>query len=419
MRRSLVIQLARFGDLVQSKRLILSLAREGEVHLCVDISLASLAAVLYPFAGIHPVPAHAGSATGMERPAQVLALAHKTFQELRTLPLTSVYTLNNTPLSLAFASLFPAEIVHGYTRHKGQPERNLWCRLASRWIGKRASSPLNLVDFWAHLHPSPIAPESVNPIPRKAQSNRIGIVMAGRQARRSLPAAVLGACVQAIFGARGGPTLVTFGGKSERPLVRQLARYLSATAVDKLEDHTGSTALTDLPELLQGLDLLITPDTGIMHLAAHLGVPVQAFFLSSAWCFETGPYGMGHTVWQAALPCSPCLEATPCPHGVGCLTPFSDEHFLTHLAGKPAAKWPENLLGCISQLDSMGVVYLPVDGEDVAQESRTALRNTLADYVGKATGSIPDYTPQALFQDADWILPQRDTPSAPFNHPTL
>ena len=36
------------------------------------------------------------------------------------------------------------------------------------------------------------------------------------------------------------------------------------------------------------LDVLLTPDTGIMHLAAHLGVPVFAFFLSSAWCHETG-----------------------------------------------------------------------------------------------------------------------------------
>ena len=54
----MVIQAARFGDLVQTKRLLLSLALRGEVHLAVDVSLVPLARVLYPFAELHALSVH-------------------------------------------------------------------------------------------------------------------------------------------------------------------------------------------------------------------------------------------------------------------------------------------------------------------------------------------------------------------------
>ena len=59
----LVIQLARFGDLVQTKRLIRTLCARGETHLCVDAGLRDLAALLYPEAVIHAIPVHGGLTT--------------------------------------------------------------------------------------------------------------------------------------------------------------------------------------------------------------------------------------------------------------------------------------------------------------------------------------------------------------------
>ena len=58
MPKFLVIQAARFGDLVQTKRLLLSLALRGEVHLAVDASLVPLARVLFPFAEPHALSVH-------------------------------------------------------------------------------------------------------------------------------------------------------------------------------------------------------------------------------------------------------------------------------------------------------------------------------------------------------------------------
>jgi ADP-heptose:LPS heptosyltransferase len=51
---------------------------------------------------------------------------------------------------------------------------------------------------------------------------------------------------------------------------------------------------------------LITPDSGPMHIAAAVGIPVIALFGASAY-WRTGPYGSGHTIIRANLPCSPCF----------------------------------------------------------------------------------------------------------------
>ena len=48
MPRQIVIQLARFGDILQTGRLLRALELEGETHLCVDQSLVPLARRLHP-----------------------------------------------------------------------------------------------------------------------------------------------------------------------------------------------------------------------------------------------------------------------------------------------------------------------------------------------------------------------------------
>jgi hypothetical protein len=76
----------------------------------------------------------------------------------------------------------------------------------------------------------------------------------------------------------------------------------------------GRTNLEELAAVLAGLDLLVTADTGPMHLAAALKTPVLALFFGPAYGPETGPYGPGHLIYQAAAPCAPCRENSACRH---------------------------------------------------------------------------------------------------------
>lgn len=409
MRRVLVLQLARFGDLVQTKRLLLSLAEDAEVHLALDRSLEGLARILYPFAQTHPLPAHLGAGDGANVFTDVLAA----FSRLKALHFDTVYILNYSPLAFACAALFEPEQVRGYARVRGQEMGGLWPGLIKRMVRDRRFSSFNLADVWAFFHPAPLAPEKVNPIPRPAESHKMGLVMAGRESRRSLPPKVLAECLKAMFKARGGPELVCIGSRAESSLVRRLLRELPRPMLDKVTDMTGKTTLTDLPDLLGSLDLLVTPDTGAMHLAAHCGTPVQAFFLSSAWAWETGPYGFGHTVWQALVPCAPCLESAPCPHDLACLPAFSHPSFLAHLSGAIPDPWPEPwpnaLLGCVSMLDDAGVTLRVVDGGDPYMDARAQLRAGLIEWLGARSAwhraaihhELADY----LFEEQDWMLP--------------
>ena len=121
VRHVLVFQLARFGDIIQTKRLLGSIAAEPGVtaHLCVDNSLVALARLVYPFAEVHGLPAHAAGST----PATVFAAARETFALLRGIDFSEVYLLNYSPLSFACASLFPPERLRGYGRVNGQDMR--------------------------------------------------------------------------------------------------------------------------------------------------------------------------------------------------------------------------------------------------------------------------------------------------------
>src|SRR3989304_586171 len=82
-------------------------------------------------------------------------------------------------------------------------------------------------------------------------------------------------------------------------------------------DLTGKTGLLQLAALLERCQLLITNDTGTMHVAAAVGTPVVALF-GSTNPTTTGPWGHGHTVVKKDVSCSPCLKRV-CPTDHPCM----------------------------------------------------------------------------------------------------
>ena len=68
----------------------------------------------------------------------------------------------------------------------------------------------------------------------------------------------------------------------------------------------GETTLKDLACLYQRSSLLVTTDSGPMHVAAAVGTPVVALFGPTDPA-RTGPYGEGHAVIRKELSCSPCF----------------------------------------------------------------------------------------------------------------
>jgi heptosyltransferase-1 len=71
-------------------------------------------------------------------------------------------------------------------------------------------------------------------------------------------------------------------------------------------DLAGRTTLRDLAYLYKLSALVVTTDSGPMHVAAAVGTPAVALF-GPTDPVRTGPYGAGHIVVRKDLPCSPCF----------------------------------------------------------------------------------------------------------------
>jgi len=76
---------------------------------------------------------------------------------------------------------------------------------------------------------------------------------------------------------------------------------------ENIYNLVGKTTLKDVASILLESDLLISVDTGIMHLGAALGIPTIALFGPTApW--RCGPYGQKHIVIQKEVGCNPCYK---------------------------------------------------------------------------------------------------------------
>lgn len=105
-----------------------------------------------------------------------------------------------------------------------------------------------------------------------------------------------------LLAAETGATLVLTGGAGDREMIDQVRRALGNA---KVVDAAGVLNLPGTAALLRRLDLLITGDTGPMHLAAAVGTPVVALFGPSD-PRRYGPLAAQQRVLRVQLPCSPC-----------------------------------------------------------------------------------------------------------------
>jgi heptosyltransferase-2 len=111
-----------------------------------------------------------------------------------------------------------------------------------------------------------------------------------------------------------GSEVVFVGGAAERPVAERLV----ASGRVRARILCGETTLAELSGVLSRCRLLLTNDSGPMHLAAAQGVPVVAVFGSTDWR-ETAPVGTPHRVVREAVECAPC-KLRECPIDHRCMT---------------------------------------------------------------------------------------------------
>ena len=106
---------------------------------------------------------------------------------------------------------------------------------------------------------------------------------------------------------------ILLGTKNDAAIGEQIAAAIADHCVNRI----GQTTLDQLIDELRQCRLLLTNDTGTMHLAALLDVPVVAVFGSTEPRL-TGPLGSGHIILRHHVECSPCF-LRECPIDFRCM----------------------------------------------------------------------------------------------------
>jgi len=120
--------------------------------------------------------------------------------------------------------------------------------------------------------------------------------------------------------------IVLTGSKGDRVEAEEIASLMGCNVTVA----AGETSLKQLCGILKRVDLMVTCDSGPMHIAAAMGTPTVALF-GPTDPKRTGPYGTGHKVLQGRMNCIPCFKRK-CPENL-CMKEITVEEVLAAAEG--------------------------------------------------------------------------------------
>ncbi len=162
------------------------------------------------------------------------------------------------------------------------------------------------------------------------------------EAKRWLPerfAEVTERLCRTIRGSRGQQaSVVILGAKGEERLGREIAARLSSRSLVL----SGATTIRELMAAVKRCAMVLTNDTGPMHIASAFQVPVVAIFGPTDWR-TTSPFGSAHAIVRQPVDCAPCL-LRECPIDHRCMTRVSvDQVYEAGLSSLSGLSGPKGL----------------------------------------------------------------------------
>jgi ADP-heptose:LPS heptosyltransferase len=336
--RILIVNLTRIGDQLQTSPTIAGLkARypEAEITLLGDVHHIG---VCHHIPGIDHVYAvdldrigHAllAGGTGL---VDAYRYVEGVVRELRARGFNLAFNFSSSRMTSVLMRLLRIPDCRGWTMDS-EGHRLIahpWSRLFVASVLNRRYAPYNLVDVYCRV--AGVRP----PAPRLwyepgaegraqagallatlgigAEERLVALQPGASGAIRQWPPEAFVQLGQALH-ERLGARIVVLGSAAESERSAHIVRAIGPAAI-------GTAGRTDLPTLagvLERAALLVTGDTGPMHLAVAVGTPVVAFFFGPAYVWETGPYAADSLAFQTRIACSPCH------HAVRCLAPVCRE----------------------------------------------------------------------------------------------
>ncbi len=285
----LVLQMQRMGDLILSFPLFLWLRR------------------LYPKTPIWTVAEKDFYSQLMGISPQVVYIPWTGYRHVLDRKFSLVINLSHREEAAWLAGQVDCEEIVGSYR-----DRDGALRIKGNWQLYRASLVHNnrFNRFhWADMNaldsvpPAKMAETRWSPPRRLSADNKSVGVFIGASQKSKRPGVEFWVSLLKSLAGRGLKPII-MGGPGERELASRIKSGLGLS----LADFTGRTDLSQFVYMGQALQLLITPDTGPMHLAAWSGLRVLNLSLGPVHPWETGPYQPGHLVLGSSRSCRRCWE---------------------------------------------------------------------------------------------------------------
>ncbi len=333
-----IINLTRFGDLLQLQPAILGLEAKG--HKICLICLRNFLGATNLIGGLSHVIALPGSEIlhGLDNDwrlalndvENIIQNLEQNFPPQMIINTTS--TLGARLLAKRIATIPQNNMLpiwgFGLDNFGFGVSGDMWTTFLQGASAERLNCPFNLVDMfravcdvskdavlWGLEEPSEqIKAQSLQLISKDLPNNAQGFVafqLGASNPKRQWPVehfAQLGARIWQ----EQGLCPVLLGSQSEDYLAKS---YASLAQGFPFINAIGSTDILHLAGILSHCKMLVTNDTGTMHLAAGLKIPTLAIFLATAQAWDTGPYMPNCCCLEPALDCHPCAFHKPCIYG--------------------------------------------------------------------------------------------------------
>lgn len=325
MKEILVVNLTRMGDLVQTTPVMAGLKEVfpgARITLLVNAVFAEICKDI-PFIDRLVVFDKPAFRKMVRREEQTLVDSYRRLESFIDGVNDTAYDLaiNFTPSgeSAVLTSLFNARETRGVTAG-AEGERVIkhpWQRYFMGVIPSRNFNPFHLCDMMVKaggvlpsrkgLHLSVSEGERRNARAVLAEHGvaegdlLVGFQLGASHPLKTWPVASFARLADRLAGSLGARVLLT-GSTSEEALGAEFDSLAAAKGVNLI----GKTDLRGVAALLQRCALFVSNDTGPLHIATAVGTPSLDVSLGHVCFRETGPYGEGHYVIEADIPCGPC-----------------------------------------------------------------------------------------------------------------
>ncbi|GBE02443.1 lipopolysaccharide core heptosyltransferase RfaQ [bacterium BMS3Bbin06] len=329
MKEVIIINLTRMGDLIQSTPVIMGLKErypgvritllvsETFVEICKYIPLIDRVFTL-KINDIVNALGEGGIIECYRHIEGVISVINDTFYDL-------AINFTHSMDSAVLTSLIRAGEIRGISidPQGHNVKRHPWIRYFFNVIPARDYNPFHLCDM--HLKVSGVMPERKGlylEVPRDIEDwvdhllgNEglsegdfvVGLQLGASAGDKRWPVESFVKTAE-MLSLRLGAKVVLTGSKEEAELGRSFESLIRTDCLNFI----GKTDLKELAALIKSCNLFISNDTGPLHIATAVGTKTINISLASVHFRETGPYGDGHYVIRAEIPCSPCGFKTGC-----------------------------------------------------------------------------------------------------------